>query len=269
MTFRAAVVQMASGPDRRANLERASALVGRAAEAGARLVALPEMFTWRGEAGEEAAQAEPVPGPTTEALGALARRHGIVLCGGSILEAAAGGGRLHNTCCLFGPDGTPLAVYRKIHLFDVELPGRVAARESDVFAPGDRPVVVDTPLGRIGLAICYDLRFPELFRRLARQEAEILLVPSAFTAPTGEAHWELLCRARAVENQCLLLAPNQTGPTRRGYAHYGHSLIIDAWGVVLARAGTEEDIVVADVDLATVARVRREMPCLRHARLLD
>lgn len=269
MTFRAAVVQMASGPDRCANRARAAELVGRAAGAGARLIALPEMFSWRGAPGEEAAQAEPVPGPTTDALAELARRYGIVLCGGSILEATPGGGRLHNTSCLFGPDGALLAVYRKIHLFDVELPGRVAARESDVFAPGDREVVADTPVGRAGLAICYDLRFPELFRRLARRGAEILLVPSAFTAPTGEAHWEVLCRARAVENQCILLAANQTGPTRRGYAHYGHSLIVDPWGVVLAQAGASEEVVVAEVDLASVARVRREMPCLRHARLLD
>jgi len=268
MTFRAAVVQMASGPDRRANLERAAALVRQAAAAGARLVALPEMFTWRGAPGDEAAQAEPIPGPTTDAMAALARECGVVLCAGSMLEAVAGTARLHNTACLFGPDGALLATYRKIHLFDVELPGRVAARESDVYAPGDRVVVVDTPLGRVGLAICYDLRFPELFRRLVADGAEILLVPSAFTAPTGEAHWELLCRARAVENQCVLLAPNQTGPTQRGYAHWGHSVIVDPWGVVLARAGGGEEVVVAEVDRAAVDRVRREMPCLTHARLV-
>jgi len=268
MSFRAAAVQMASGPDRAANLARASALVREAAAAGARLVALPEMFTWRGSPGDEAQQAEPIPGPTTTALATLARECGIVLCAGSILEAVPGASRLHNTSCLFGPDGTLLATYRKIHLFDVELPGRVAARESAVFAPGERVVVADTPLCRAGLAICYDLRFPELFRQLARQGAEVVLVPSAFTAPTGEAHWELLCRARAIENQCFLLAPNQSGPTRRGYAHWGHSLIVDPWGVVLAQASDGEAVVTAEIDLGTLARVRREMPCLAHVRLL-
>jgi predicted amidohydrolase len=265
---RAAVVQMASGPDKQANLERAAALVRRVAAGGARLVALPELFTWRGARGYEVAEAEPIPGPTTEAMGRLARECAVVLCAGSVLEAVPGQARLHNTACLFGPDGSLLATYRKIHLFDVALAGRVAARESDAYTAGERVVVADTAHGRIGLAVCYDLRFPELFRRLVVAGAEILVVPSAFTAPTGEAHWELLCRARAVENQCFLLAPDQTGPTTRGYAHHGHSLIVDPWGTVLARAGTDEEVVVADLDPAALARVRHEMPCLSHARLL-
>jgi predicted amidohydrolase len=258
---------MRSGPDRAANLARAEALVRDAAARGARLVVLPEVFAWRGPAAEEAAAAEPVPGPTTARLGALARELGVWLCAGSLHERAPGAPGVYNTACLLDPQGELAARYRKLHLFDVDLPGHVAVRESATRAPGADVVVVPTPLGTIGLSICYDLRFPELYRRLVRAGAEVLLVPSAFTFPTGAAHWEVLCRARAVENQCYLVAADQAGTSPQGFRDWGDSLVVDPWGRVLARAGDGEAVVTAEVDLDYVARVRRELPALAHVRL--
>jgi predicted amidohydrolase len=265
--YLAAAVQMSSGADRAANLARAEALVREAAGRGARLVVLPEVFAWRGPRDEEAAVAEPIPGPTTAMLAALARSLRIHLCAGSLLERADDETRAYNTSCLFDPQGTLLARYRKVHLFDVELPGRVSVRESATRAPGADVVAVATELGTLGLSVCYDLRFPELYRRLVRAGAEVLLVPSAFTFPTGAAHWEVLCRARAVENQCYVVAADQTGTSPHGFADWGDSLIVDPWGRVVARAGEGDGVITAEIDRAYVARVRRELPCLAHARL--
>jgi predicted amidohydrolase len=265
--YLAAAVQMSSGADRTANLARASALVREAAARGARLVVLPEVFAWRGPRGEEAQAGEPIPGPTTAALAALARELRVHLCAGSLLEAVPGEQRAYNTSCLFDPDGTLVARYRKIHLFDVELPGRVSVCESDTRARGGEVVVAPTALGALGLSICYDLRFPELYRALVRGGAEVLLVPSAFTFPTGAAHWEVLCRARAIESQCYLIAPDQTGTSPHGFADWGDSLIVDPWGRVLARAGDGEGVITAEIDLGYLVRVRRELPCLAHQRL--
>jgi predicted amidohydrolase len=264
--YMAAAVQMSSGSDHAANLARAAALVRTAAARGARLVVLPEVFCWRGRRAEESAHAESIPGPTTETMANVARECAIYLCMGSMLERSSQG-RSYNTSCLLDPSGRIIGRYRKIHLFDVQLPGRVAVCESESRAPGDEVLAVPTELGTIGLSICYDLRFPELYRRLARAGAEVLLVPSAFTLPTGAAHWELLCRARAVENQCYLIAPDQTGTSPHGHADYGDSLIADPWGRVLARAGDGEGVVTAEIDRAYLAQVRRELPCLAHARL--
>jgi predicted amidohydrolase len=196
----------------------------------------------------------------------LARELRVVLCAGSLLEAVPGQARCYNTSCVFDASGAMVARYRKLHLFDVDLPGRVAVRESECRMPGDRAVVVPTPPATLGCSICYDLRFPELYRRLARDGAEVLLVPSAFTFPTGAAHWEVLCRARAIENQCYLLAANQTGTSPHGHRDYGNSMIVDPWGTVLARAADGEGIAVAELDGEHLARVRRELPALRHAR---
>lgn len=265
--FVAAAVQMVSGADRAANLARASALVREAAARGARLIVLPEVFAWRGPRDQEGDAAEPVPGPTTEALAALARTLGVYLCAGSTLEAVPGEQRAYNTSCLFDPRGALVARYRKLHLFDVELPGGVSVCESASRMAGSEIVAAPTELGILGLSICYDLRFPELYRRLMRAGAEILLVPSAFTFPTGAAHWEVLCRARAVENQCYLIAADQTGLGPHGFADYGDSLIVDPWGRVLARAGDGEGVVTAEIDRSYLARLRREFPCLAHARL--
>jgi predicted amidohydrolase len=261
----AAAVQMRSGASRAANLARATALVREAAGRGARLVVLPEVFAWRGP--DRDPDAETIPGPLTETLGALARTLGIHLCAGSVLEAVPGEPRTYNTSCVFDPRGTLIAHYRKVHLFDVDLPGRVTVRESDTRAPGSEVVTVPTELGTLGLSICYDLRFPELYRRLVHAGTEVLLVPSAFTFTTGAAHWEVLCRARAIESQCYLIAPDQAGTSPHGFPDWGDSMIVDPWGRVLGRAGDGEAVVTAEIDLDYLARVRQELPSLAHVRL--
>jgi len=265
--YLAAAVQMTSGADRADNLDRAEALVEEAARRGARLVVLPEVFAWRGGRADERGIAEPIPGPTTERLGALARRLGVWLCAGSLLERADDETRAYNTSCLFDASGMLVGRYRKIHLFDVELSGGVSVRESATRAPGSDVVTVPTELGVLGLSVCYDLRFPELYRRLVRAGAEVLLVPSAFTFPTGAAHWEVLCRARAIESQCYLVAPDQGGKSPHGFADWGDSLIVDPWGRVVARAAEGEQVITAEIDRTYLARVRRELPSLVHARL--
>jgi predicted amidohydrolase len=191
----------------------------------------------------------------------------VTLVAGSILEHAGDDARPFNTSVVLGPDGRTLATYRKVHLFDVSLPGKVEVRESARRGRGADVVCVDAGCARLGLSVCYDLRFPELYRALARAGAELLCVPSAFTFPTGAAHWEVLLRARAIENQCWVLAANQHGPTSLGHADYGHSMIVDPWGTVVACASDGERVVLAEIDLGLLAKVRREMPCLEHARL--
>ena len=260
----AAAVQLCAGPDKAANVAAAAALVRAAARRGAELVVLPEMFAWRGPRAGEDVAAEPIPGPTSERLAALARELGIVLVGGSLLERSPQAGRYHNTCTVYGRDGTLLGRYRKVHLFDVDIPGHVTHRESDTKLPGDAVVVVPTDVGTLGLSICYDLRFPELYRRLGAAGAEIVCLPSAFTFPTGAHHWEILLRARAIENQVYVVAPNQIGPTPTGIQDFGHSLIVDPWGTPIARAPNTHTAIVAEIDLDYLARVRRELPCLEH-----
>ncbi|HXC52110.1 MAG TPA: carbon-nitrogen hydrolase family protein [Candidatus Limnocylindrales bacterium] len=271
-TFPVAVVQMNSGPDKGTNLAKAAHAIEEAAHAGAQLVALPEVFSWRGKPEQSRHEAESIPGQTTDAMSALARRLRIHLIAGSILESiafpAGAGGLPFNTATLFGPDGSLVAAYRKIHLFDVDLPGRVTVKESELRRAGDEVVCVQTELGRIGLAVCYDLRFPELFRKLADAGAEVIAMPSAFTKPTGQAHWEPLLRARAIENQCFVVAPNQYGVSTHGFEDYGNSLIVDPWGQVVARGpDNEAAVVTATLDAAVLERVRRELPSLEHRRL--
>ena len=267
MTHLVAAIQMASGGDKAANLERAENLIRLAAARGARLVALPEVFNWRGKRSEEAAAAEPLEGPTLTLMAGLARELEIHLVAGSITEDAPGHAKRYNTSVLLGPNGERLAVYRKIHLFDVDLPGRVTIKESDAKIAGAEVVSMQTALTTIGLSVCYDLRFPELYRRLAFAGARIITIPSAFTFPTGEAHWDVLIRARAIENQCYVIAPAQFGPNVHGFSDYGNSMIVDPWGRVIARAADVEGVVVAPIDLEYLERVRRELPSLAHARL--
>ncbi len=274
-SFQATAIQMHSGPDKAANLAEARRLVEEAAESGSSLVVLPELFFWRGGQDREGDAAEPVPGPTSEAMGCLARDLSIYLVAGSILrisDEAADQDRARpkyrNTCLLFGPDGSQLASYDKIHLFDIDLPGRISLRESDSRSPGGQTVCVETELGLIGLAVCYDLRCPELFRRLSDAGAELIVMPSAFTAATGQAHWHALLRARAIENQCYLLAPNQYGKALQGFEDYGHSLIVDPWGKVLAESGSGGAATVsAWLDASHLQRIRRELPCLTHRKI--
>lgn len=265
--FLAAAIQLAASDDRAANLAAASALARDAAARGAALIVLPEMFLWRGPAAIEPEVAEPIPGPTSERLAALARSLGVVLVAGTLLERAAGDARAYNTCAVFGRDGTLLARYRKLHLFDVDIPGHVALRESATRRPGDAVVTVPTELGVLGLSVCYDLRFPELYRRLTAAGADILCVPSAFTFPTGAHHWEVLLRARAIENLAWVVAPNQIGRGAGGVHDYGHSMIVDPWGIPVARASTQPSVVLAVIDRDLQARLRRELPALAHRRL--
>ncbi len=267
MSYLAAAIQMNAGPDKAANLERAERLVRVGAARGANLVALPEVFNWRGKRNEQAAAAETLDGQSLMLMSRLARELQIHIVAGSITEQIDGESRCYNTSALFGPDGGRIAVYRKIHLFDVDLPGRVTVRESDAKLAGADVVTGATPLGAIGLSICYDLRFPELYRRLTFAGAQIIAIPSAFTFPTGEAHWEPLLRARAIENQAYVIAPAQFGPNIYGYSDYGNSMIVDPWGRVIARAADQEGVVVAPIDLEYQERVRRELPALKHARL--
>jgi predicted amidohydrolase len=267
MTYLAAAIQMNAGPDKLANLERAERLVRVGSARGANLVALPEVFNWRGKRNEQAAAAETLDGESLTLMSRLARELQIHIVAGSITEHVADESRCYNTSALLGPDGSRIAVYRKIHLFDVDLPGRVTVRESDTKLAGADVVTASTSLGAIGLTICYDLRFPELYRRLTFAGAQIIAVPSAFTFPTGEAHWEPLIRARAIENQAYVIAPAQFGPNIYGYSDYGNSMIVDPWGRVIARAADQEGVVVAPIDLEYQDRVRRELPALKHARL--
>ncbi len=267
MTHLVAAIQMSSGSDKAANLEKAENLIRLAAARGARLVGLPEVFNWRGKRAEEAAAAESLDGVTLTLMAGLARELEIHLLAGSITEHIPGQPKRYNTSVLLGPDGRQAAVYRKIHLFDVDLPGRLTIKESDAKVAGVDVVSIQTALATIGLSVCYDLRFPELYRRLAFAGARIITIPSAFTFPTGEAHWEVLMRARAIENQCYVIAPAQYGPNVHGFSDYGNSMIVDPWGRVLARAADIEGVVVAPVDLEYLERVRRELPSLAHARL--
>lgn len=263
----AAAVQMQSGPDLAVNLERARALTRRAVEAGASLVVLPEVFAWRGQRADEPRNVSPIPGRVSEFLCDLAAELGVILVGGSFLEQSERDGMSYNTSLLIDASGTIRATYRKMHLFDVDLPGQVTVRESDGRIPGTEVVTAATTLGTIGLSICYDVRFPELYRRLVRADATIVTIPAAFTAFTGAAHWEPLLRARAIENQIYVIAPNQTGTSPHGFPDHGHSMIVDPWGTVIARAGDGETVVTAEIDAALLTRIRREMPCLGHTRL--
>jgi len=261
--LRVAAVQLNSGDDKARNLESAERLVSRAAADGAELVALPEK--WSLLAGGEAllAGAEPLDGPTLAIARGWARGLGIHLLAGSVPEQGAG--KAFNTSVLIGPDGRDLAVYRKIHMFDVEV-GGVSYRESDSEEAGTE--IVSAPLGELGLGmtVCYDLRFPELYRILALRGARLIGVPSAFTLATGRDHWEVLLRARAVENQCFVLAPNQHGEAPPHFSSYGRSMIVDPWGVPLAVAADGEGHVVADLDPAALARIREKLPSLANRR---
>lgn len=268
MKFLAAAVQMLASNDKAANLDEAKRWVRAAASEGARVIALPEVFIWRGSKSEERKAAEKIPGPTSEELAGLARELGIYLLGGSILEAIPGDTKAYNTSLLFGPWGKLLASYRKIHLFDVDLAQGVSVRESDTRAFGNAIVVASTELCPMGLTVCYDLRFPELYRGLATQGAQLIFVPSAFTAYTGKAHWEPLLRARAIENQVYVIAPGQFGTSTQSFETYGHSMIVDPWGKISAELADGPGFVIAEIDLDYLAKVRAELPALTHRKLV-
>jgi predicted amidohydrolase len=261
-----AAIQMNSGPDKPKNLETAVRLVEEAAERGAQLIALPELFNCLSTPEVIVAQAEPMPGPTASTMSDLARRLNVTLLAGSIAERVEGMSKVYNSSLLFAPDGRPVAHYRKVHLFDIALPGQVVFQESSFMQPGDRLVVTETSVGRIGLATCYDLRFPELFRVLVDAGAEILCLPAAFTLATGRDHWEPLLRARAIENQTYVIAPNQFGRHNASMSSSGRSMILDPWGIPLAIAEDKECVITAETDLDHQEGIRTRLPALRHRR---
>jgi predicted amidohydrolase len=258
-------VQLNSTGEKARNLAAAERLVRAAAADGAELVALPEKWNLLAAGEELAAGAEPLDGPSLAAARSWARELGVHLLAGSIAERADEGERAFNASVLIGPDGEDLAVYRKIHMFDVEA-GGVAYRESEHEQPGEEIVSASVDGVELGLTVCYDLRFPELYRILAVRGARLIAVPSAFTAATGRDHWEVLLRARAIEDQVFVIAPNQVGEAPPHYSSWGHSAIVDPWGVVLAVAPDEECFVAADLDLVAQERVREELPSLANRR---
>jgi predicted amidohydrolase len=259
-----AAIQMSSTPDKEENKETAERLIRDAVSSGAELVALPELWSCHGLDKVYRENAEPVPGPTTEFLGALARELGVYVLGGSILEDA-GADKMYNTSTFFTPDGELAAIYRKIHLFDVKAPDREYL-ESATIAPGEEVVTVKAGATTLGLSVCYDVRFPELYRLLALRGAEILTVPAAFTLQTGKDHWELLLRARAVENQAFVVAPAQWGQKADGRWTYGRSMIVDPWGTVLAQCPDRDGYALATLDLDYLERFREEFPALNNRR---
>jgi predicted amidohydrolase len=269
--MRVAVCQMNAGrDDLDANVETAVRLVDGAAKGGADLAGLPELWPHYGSSARMRELAAPIPGPLTEPIMEAARRHGMWVLGGSVQERDDEG-RVFNTSVLFDREGELVARYRKIHLFDVALDGQPAIRESELFSNGEEIVTHETDLGRIGLSICYDLRFPELYRGLVAAGSEILAVPSAFTAVTGEAHWEVLLRARAIEDQCFVVAPAQWGawgPPEDGRRTFGNSMVVDPWGRVLVRGTAEGDGVwFAELDREAQRGIRMSLPALAHRRL--
>jgi deaminated glutathione amidase len=261
--MRVAAIQLNSNGDRARNLAVAERLVREAAGDGAELVVLPEKWNLLAAGEEMAAGAEALDGPSLSAARAWARELGIHLLAGSIAER--GEEKAFNTSVLVDPDGDDLAVYRKIHMFDVEV-GGVTYRESEHEQAGEEIVAAPVAEAQLGLTVCYDLRFPELYRILAVRGAHLIAVPSAFTAATGRDHWEVLLRARAIENQVFVIAPNQVGEAPPHYSSYGHSAIVDPWGVVLATAPDEECFVAAALDFPAQRQIREQLPSLANRR---
>ncbi|MFN8234018.1 MAG: carbon-nitrogen hydrolase family protein [Actinomycetota bacterium] len=267
--MRVAVCQMRSGEDVEANLAEAERLLTEAAGGGADLAVLPEVFPYLGPSSRRAELAEPVPGPVTDRLAAVAAARSMWVLGGSVLERD--GDRVYNTSPLFDRAGELVARYRKIHLFDVELTGQPPFRESATFSAGDQLVTFETDQARLGLSICYDLRFPELYRGLMALGAEVLLVPAQFQFETGKDQWHVLLRARAIEDQCFVVAAGQWGPfgdPDRGRRSFGHSLVVDPWGTIVVEAPEAgSGVWFADLDLGELRRIRQRLPALQHRRL--
>ncbi len=260
-------VQMTSTADRAKNLDTALRLVNEAADLGARLVGLPENFSFMGPEAERLAGAETLEGPTLAALRDVARRRGLFVVAGSIAEVSPNPKMTYNTSAVIADDGSIVAAYRKIHLFDVNIPDGARYAESEVVVPGDKVVVAPTPLGRVGLTVCYDLRFPELYRKLASLGAEVITIPAAFTLYTGKDHWEVMVRARAIENLAYVMAPAQVGRHSANRQTFGNAMIVDPWGVVLARCPDTEGVCVAPFSRPRLERCRLELPALKHRKL--
>jgi predicted amidohydrolase len=261
---RVAACQMDSQDDKNTNIETAIKLLDEAGAAGVDFVALPEMFTFMGAKEEYRANAETIPGEVTERLGEKAQEYSMYVHGGSMFEVADEDEKVYNTTVVFNRDGELQATYRKIHLFDVEIGDEVVTQESAYVNSGDSLTVVETDFVPVGLSICYDLRFPELFSTLSQRGAEVIVLPAAFTLYTGKDHWETLLQARAIENQVYIIAPGQIGDKPSSVATYGRSLVVDPWGNVVSKASDTNCVVTADLDFDYLASVRQELPSLKH-----
>ena len=265
--MKVAAVQLSSGADKGANIARAVELTKQAIAQGAQLIVLPETFDYRGDCADQDSMSEEIPGESLLPLIELAGQDGIWIVAGSIHEKDPGSAKPYNTSVLIDNRGRIAAKYRKIHLFDMSIGDR-SISESSRYTPGKKGVVSSIDGIRIGLSICYDLRFPELYREYSANGVELITIPSSFTTPTGEAHWEVLVRARAIENQCFVIAPNQSGVGSGSIPTYGNSMIVDPWGRVLARASNQgEEVICADLDLGELSQVRESLPALQHRRL--
>ena len=262
-----AAIQMASSSTISVNLQEAEKLIAEAVTAGAKLVALPENFALMGNHETDKLKAKEVDGsgPIQDFLATVAKKYAVWVVGGTIPMATDDSNKVRAACLIYNDQGERVGRYDKVHLFDVNVPGtQEVYRESDSIEPGTEPQVFDTPFGRLGVAVCYDLRFPEFFRKMSVQGVDILVVPSAFTAETGAAHWEVLLRARAVENLCYVIAPNQGGLHTNGRKTFGHSMIIDPWGIVLDCYKTGSGYVLAEIDPERLEKVRGAFPVLNH-----
>ena len=265
MTFKIGLCQSTTlSEDRRENLKRAAEMVREAAEQGAGIVALPEMFTTPYTHKYIAMNREPADGETTEALSSLARDLGIWLVGGSIPEEEDG--RLYNTCFVFGPDGSLAGKHRKTHLFDVDIKGGIRFMESEIFTPGEQVTAVDTDFGRIGVGICYDVRFPEYFRTLALMDARLIVLPAAFNMTTGPAHWDLTMRARALDNQVYFAAVSPARNPQGPYLAYGGSCVVTPWGEFLGKLDERPGVLVCDIDFEYLRQIREQLPLLKQRR---
>ncbi|XP_023067853.1 omega-amidase NIT2 isoform X1 [Piliocolobus tephrosceles] len=262
--FRMALIQLQISSVKSDNVTRACSFIREAAMQGAKIVSLPECFNSPYGTKYFPEYAEKIPGESTQKLSEVAKECSIYLIGGSIPEEDAG--KLYNTCAVFGPDGTLLAKYRKIHLFDIDVPGKITFQESETLSAGDSFSTFDTPYCRVGLGICYDMRFAELAQIYAQRGCQLLVYPGAFNLTTGPAHWELLQRSRAVDNQVYVATASPARDDKASYVAWGHSTVVNPWGEVLAKAGTEEAIVYSDIDLKKLAEIRQQIPVFRQKR---
>lgn len=261
-----AAIQMASTNDVKANLDMASQLIEKAAEQGAKLAVLPENFATLGLTSHMSLQLAETfrRGPIQQHMSNVAKKNKIYIVGGTIPLITDDKKKYYSSSLVWDPQGDIIGRYDKIHLFDVMIEGKEEYRESDYVLPGEKIIIVDTPIGKIGLAICYDLRFPELFRAFMLKGAQIIVLPSAFTVPTGMAHWEILLRARAIENLCYVVAPGEIGLRADGRPTYGNSMIIGPWGEILTRATLPNEAIMAEVDLTKIKQMRQQFPALNH-----
>ncbi|XP_055267500.1 omega-amidase NIT2 isoform X1 [Moschus berezovskii] len=262
--FRLALIQLQVSPIKSENLARACGLIREASKQGAQIVSLPECFNSPYGTKYFPEYAEKIPGDSTQKLSEVAKECNIYVIGGSIPEEDAG--KLYNTCAVFGPDGTLLVKHRKLHLFDIDVPGKITFQESETLSPGDSFSVFDTPYCRVGLGICYDIRFAELAQIYAHRGCQLLVYPGAFNMTTGPAHWELLQRGRAVDNQVYVATASPARDEKASYIAWGHSTVVSPWGEVLAKAGAEETVVYADVDLKKLAEIRQQIPIFSQKR---